>query len=162
MYSRALRLTCGVIALIAIGAATILLIRSEQHINQQTASLRVFDQQARDATAALVDARVSQQAYVAAGQGVEFWFNKTAGSLQSAKDGLTALRLAAGAAAGTSVDQAAATVEEFSTLDKRARDYLGSGDQLMAGDVIFTEGSDAAATACTPDRNRPAGAAPGR
>jgi len=94
-----------------------------------------------------VDARVGQQAYVAAGQGVEFWFGKTAASLQGATDGLTALRQAAGAGAQTALEQALATVTEFSVIDKRARDYLKSGQQLMAGDVIFTEGSDAAATA---------------
>ena len=147
MYSRALRLTCGVLALITIGAATFLLIRSEQQVRQQTAALRAFDQQARDASAALVDARVGQQAYVAAGQGVEFWFGKTAASLQAATDGLTALRQAAGAGAQTAIEQAAATVTEFSVIDKRARDYLKSSQQLMASDVIFTEGSDAAATA---------------
>jgi hypothetical protein len=38
-------------------------------------------------------------------------------------------------------------VTDFSAIDKRARDYLKSGQPLMAGDVIFTEGSDAAATA---------------
>jgi hypothetical protein len=140
-------LTCGVLALITIGAATFLLIRSEQQVRQQTAALRAFDQQARDASAALVDARVGQQAYVAAGQGVEFWFGKTAASLQAATDGLTALRQAAGAGAQTAIEQAAATVTEFSVIDKRARDYLKSSQQLMASDVIFTEGSDAAATA---------------
>ena len=147
MYSRALRLTCGVLALITIGAAAFLLNRSEQQIRQQTAALRAFDQQARDASAALVDARVGQQAYVAAGQGVEFWFGKTAASLQAATDGLTALRQAAGAGAQTAIEQAATTVSEFSVIDRRARDYLKSDQQLMAGDVIFTEGSDAAATA---------------
>jgi hypothetical protein len=147
LYSRALRLTCGVLALITIGAAAFLLIRSEQQIRLQTAALRAFDQQARDASAALVDARVGQQAYVAAGQGVEFWFGKTAASLQAATDGLTALRQAAGAGTQTAIEQAATTVTEFSVIDKRARDYLKSGEQLMAGDVIFTEGSDAAATA---------------
>jgi CHASE3 domain sensor protein len=147
LYSRALRLSCGVLALIAIGAASFLLIRSEQQIGQQTAALRAFDQQVRDASAALVDARVGQQAYVAAGQGVAFWFGKTAAAVQSATDGLTALRQSAGAAARTAIDEAAATVTEFSAIDKRARDYLKSGQQLMAGDVIFTEGSDAAATA---------------
>ena len=147
MYSRALRLTCGFLALIAIGAAAFLLIRSEQTIGQRRASLRDFDQHARDASAALVDARIGQQAYVAAGQGVEFWFGKTAASIQSASDELAKLRQTAGAAAITAIDQAAATVTEFSAVDKRARDYLKSGQQLMAGDVIFTEGSDAAATA---------------
>ena len=130
-----------------IGAATFLLIRSQQQIGQQTTALRAFDQQARDASAVLVDARVSQQAYVAAGQGVAFWFEKTAAALQAATDGLTRLREAAGPAAGTALAAAAATVTEFSAVDQRARDYLKSGQQLMAGDVIFTEGSDAAATA---------------
>jgi CHASE3 domain sensor protein len=147
LYSRALRLSCGVLALIVIGAATFLLIRSQQQIGQQAAALRAFDQQARDASAVLVDARVSQQAYVAAGQGVAFWFEKTAAALQGATDGLTRLRESAGPAAGTALDAAAATVTEFSAVDQRARDYLKSGEQLMAGDVIFTEGSDAAATA---------------
>ncbi len=147
MYSRALRLTCGVLALIAIGAAAFLLNRSEQRISQQTAALRAFDQHARDTSAALVDARVGQQAYVAAGQGVAFWFGKTSASTGSAIEGLATLRHTAGDGARTAIDEAAATVTEFATIDKRARDYLTSGEQLMAGDVIFTEGSDAAATA---------------
>jgi hypothetical protein len=140
-------LTCGVLALIVIGTAAFLLIRSEQQINRQVSALGAFDQHARDASAALVDARVGQQAYVAAGQGVAFWFAKTASAVQSATDGLNALRETAGAAALTAIDQASATVTEFSAIDKRARDYLTSGQPLMAGDVIFTEGSDAAATA---------------
>lgn len=110
-------------------------------------ALRAFDQHVLDASAALVDARVGQQAYVAAGQGVAFWFSKTAASVQTATDGLTALRAAAGPGAQTALEQAGQTVTEFSAIDKRARDYLKSSQQLMAGDVIFTEGSDAAATA---------------
>jgi hypothetical protein len=147
LYSRALRLTCGFLALIAIGAAAFLLISSEQRISQQTAALRAFDQDARDATDALVDARVGQQAYVAAGQGVAFWFDKTAGAVGSATDALTRVRSRAGAAATASLDQSAKSVGEFSAIDKRARDYLNSGEQLMAGDVIFAEGGEAAATA---------------
>jgi hypothetical protein len=137
----------GFLALVAIGAAAFLLIRFDQQIGEHTAALRAFDQQARDTSAALVDARVGQQAYVAAGQGIAFWFNKTSTALQAAASGLTALHESAAPAARTSVDQAAATVAEFTDIDKRARDYLKSGQQLMAADVIFTEGSDAAATA---------------
>ena len=36
---------------------------------------------------------------------------------------------------------------EFSNVDRRARDYLKSGQQLMAGDVIFTEGGQTASMA---------------
>jgi 1,2-phenylacetyl-CoA epoxidase PaaB subunit len=146
LYSRALRWSCVVLALIAIAAATFLLIRSEQQLREQTATLRAFDQHAHDASAALVDARVGQQAYVAAGQGSAFWIVKTAAAIQSATDELTALRQLADAGALTALDRASATVVEFSAVDKRARDYLASDQQLMAGDVIFTEGSDAAAT----------------
>ena len=131
----------------AIGAAAFLLIRSQQRIGQHEAALRAFDQQARDASNALVDARVGQQAYVAAGQGAAFWFGKTEAAIQSATDGLTRLRVSADAGALTATDEAAATVTEFSAIDKRARDYLKGGQQLMAGDVIFTEGGEAAATA---------------
>jgi hypothetical protein len=146
LYSRVLRWSCVVLALIAIAAAAFLLIRSEQQLSQQTAALRAFDQHAHDASTALVDARVGQQAYVAAGQGAAFWIVKTSAAIQAATDELTALRQAAGPAALTALDEASATVIEFSGVDKRARDYLASGQQLMAGDVIFTEGSDAAAT----------------
>ena len=36
---------------------------------------------------------------------------------------------------------------EFSSVDGRARDYLKSGQQLMAGDIIFTEGDQTASAA---------------
>jgi hypothetical protein len=140
-------LTFGALAFIAVGAAAVLLTRSEQQIDKQSESLRAFDQHARDASDALVDARVGQQAYVAAGQGVEFWTSKTSTAIQAAASALTALRESAGAGARTAVDEATATVAEFSGIDKRAIEYLTSGQPLMAGDVIFTEGSDAAATA---------------
>jgi hypothetical protein len=147
LYSRALRLTFGALAWVAIGAAAFLFIRVEQQIDQRTSSLRAFDQHAREASDALVDARVGQQAYVAAGQGVAFWTGKTDAATQSATAALTALRESAGAGARTAIDEATATIAEFSGIDTRARDYLKSGQQLMAGDVIFTEGGDAAATA---------------
>ena len=38
-------------------------------------------------------------------------------------------------------------IAEFETVDKRARDYIKSGDHLMAADVIFSEGGDTATRA---------------
>ena len=143
MRSAAFRATIGATAWIAIGVAALLLYRSEQRVAQLTASLRVFDQHARDATAALTDARVAQQAYVAAGQGVDFWMPKVTSSIDAAQASLTALRESASAAAQTPLEQAAATTTEFTNIEKRVRDYLKSTQALMAGDVIFTEGSDA-------------------
>ena len=73
MRSAAFRLTTGAAAWIAVAVAALLLVRSEQHIARQTDALRAFDQRARDASAAIADARAAQEAYVAAGQGIEFW-----------------------------------------------------------------------------------------
>jgi len=147
MRSAALRVTIGAIAWIALGAGAYLLFQSEQHIGEVTASLRAFDLHARQATDALVEARVAQQAYVAAGQGLAFWMPKVTSSAEAAQASLTAMRESADAAALTPIDQAAGTVTEFTSIEKRVRDYLKSGQALMAGDVIFTEGTDAAATA---------------
>ena len=147
MRSALFRVTIGAIAWVAIGAAAYILFQSEQRIGELTASLQQFDLRAGQATGALVEARVAQQAYVAAGQGIGFWMPKVTSNTEAAQASITAMHEAAGAAAQTPLQQAAATVTEFSSIEKRVRDYLKSGQQLMAGDVIFTEGTDAAATA---------------
>src|SRR2546428_2428236 len=83
MRSRALRLTFGAVALIAIGAAAFRLIRFEEQVADLTSSVRAFDQHAREATDALADARVAQQAYVAAGQGAAFWMDKVSATMEA-------------------------------------------------------------------------------
>ena len=147
MRSAAFRLTIGAIAWIAVGVAALLIYRSEQRTVQLAASLRAFDQHAREATTALTEARVSQQAYVAAGQGIGFWMPKVTSNTEAAQASLAALRASASAAAQTPLEQAAATTTEFTNIEQRVREYLKSGQALMAGDVIFTEGSEAAANA---------------
>ncbi len=134
-------------AVIAIGVSAFLLIRFEQQTSQLAASLRAFDQHAREASDALTEARVAQHGYVAAGQGEAFWMSKVSASTEAFTAALSVLQQSATAAGRTSIDEAAATATEFSSVDKRVREYLKSDQQLMASDVIFTEGSDAAATA---------------
>ncbi len=133
--------------MIAIGTAAFLLIRSEEEIGVLVSSVRAFDQYAREATDAFADARVAQQAYVAAGQGAGFWMNKVSATTEAATAALASLHQSAAAGPRTALDAATATIGEFVNVDKRAREYLKLGQALMAADVIFTEGSDAAATA---------------
>ena len=147
MRSSAIRLTLGAAAWIAFGVAAFLLVQSEKQIMTRAASVRAFDQHAHDASDALADLRASQQAYVAAGQGVAFWMPKVAATTATVTAALESLRQSADGGTRTALDEAAATVAEFGNIDKRARDYLKSGQPLMAADVIFTEGGDAAATA---------------
>src|SRR3954469_8936394 len=122
MRSRALRLTFGAAALLAIGAAAFLLIRSERQIRLVAASVRAFDQHAREAMDALTDARVAQQAYVAAGQGTPFWMSKVSSTTEAAVAALASSRASAGAGTQTVLDQATATTTEFASIDRRVRD----------------------------------------
>ena len=134
-------------ALIAIGVAAFLLIRTERQIGERASALRAFDRHAREASDALAEARVAQHGYVAAGQGEAFWMSKVTASGEMVHMALVALGQNATPAGRTAVAEATETAFEFGNIDKRVRDYITSGQQLMAADVIFTEGSDAAATA---------------
>jgi hypothetical protein len=134
-------------ALIAIGVAAFLLIRTERQIGERASALRAFDRHAREASDALAEARVAQHGYVAAGQGEAFWMSKVTASGEMVHMALVALGQNATPAGRTAVAEATETAWEFGDIDKRVREYITSGQQLMAADVIFTEGSDAAATA---------------
>ena len=138
----------GAATLVAVGAAAFFLFQTEQQIARLKSTLRAFDVRAREATTALADLRVAQQAYVAEGQGVDYWMPKVASLHRSITGTLAALRqspLSGGAS--TALDDAVATVAEFGVIDRRTRDYITSDEKLMAADVIFTESGEAAANA---------------
>jgi hypothetical protein len=148
MQSRAARLTFCAVAWTVSAAAAFFLVQTEQQISQRREAFHAFDQRAREATDALGDMRAAQRAYVAAGQGVAFWMPKVAALMEDVARDVDRLRAsAASAEAGSSLMQAAANVTEFGNVDRRARDYLQSGQTLMAGDVVFTEGGETAALA---------------
>jgi hypothetical protein len=137
----------GAIALIAIGVAALLLIRTEQTIAQRAETMRAFDQHAREASDSLEEARVGQHGYVAAGQGEAFWIGKVTASSEALGAALESLSSAATASSRTAIEEARASANAFGNIDQRVREYLTSDQPLMAADVIFTEGSEMAATA---------------
>ena len=148
MRSRAARLTLCAVAWTVLAAAAFFLVQTEQQISQRRERFRTFDQRAREAADSLADMRAAQHAYVAAGQGVAFWMPKVAALLEDVARGVDRLRVSARSAeAGSSLMEAAANVTEFGNVDRRAREYLKSGQTLMAGDVVFTEGGETAALA---------------
>ena len=141
MRSRAVRLSIASLAWIAIAVAGAFLVRSERNISSLRSAARAFDRRAREATDALADLRVAQQAYVAAGQGADFWVPKVAETAQAVDASLASLRGGATSpAAQAAVAAAAASFADFASIDARVRDYLNAEQPLMAGDVIFTEG----------------------
>jgi hypothetical protein len=148
MQSRAMRLILAAVCCFAGGATATLLLSSEQQIAERRVSERVFDQRAGEAREALADMRTAQQAYVAAGQGVAFWMSKVDATMEMVANTLVMLQQSGTSAASrAALDETGNTLHEFSAVDKRIRDYLKAGAQLMAADIIFTEGGEAAASA---------------
>jgi hypothetical protein len=134
--------------LVASASAGYFLFDTERQISNHRQALRAFDLRAREMTSALANMRAAQQAYVAAGQGIAFWMpevEKLQGDVARSVDGLRASAVTNEARA--SLMEAASTINEFANVDRRARDYIMSGQTLMAADVVFAEGSVAAATA---------------
>ncbi len=148
MRSRTGRLVIGSVAWIAIAAAAFFIIQSDKQLTEPRAAVRVFDLNARRTTDALADLRVAEEAYVAEGQGAAFWMTKVSTVSAAVVDAIGSLRQTSRSdVARASLDEAAAAVAEFGNIDQRVRDYVRSGQRLMAGDVIFTEGVETAAAA---------------
>jgi len=146
MRSRAARFVLGALAWISFGGAVFFLINSEKQIAAWQSAVRAFDGRAREAIEALAEIRAGQQAYVAAGQGVAFWMPKVSVTLDTASALIGALRQSAtNSSSQSALDEAATGLSDFGGVDARARDYLKSGQPLMAADVIFTEGGETVA-----------------
>jgi hypothetical protein len=146
--SRAARLTLSATAWIALGAAAFFLVTTEQKIADRRSALRTFDLHAREVAVALADARAGQQAYVAAGQSSSYWIPKVATIVLEVGGAMDSLRGAAiSAAAAQALLDASSSIAEFGNVDKRVRDYLNADQSLMASDIVFSEGSVAAARA---------------
>ena len=129
-------------------AAAFFVVQIEQQLSTRRDALRAFDQHARETSERLADLRAAQQAYVAEGQGVAFWVPRVAALVTEASTLIDHLRESAGSSnARGLLMEAAAAVTEFGNVDKRARDYVKSGQTLMAGDVVFSEGGDTASSA---------------
>lgn len=148
MRSRSARVISAAVAWIVLGLAGFFVVQSHQETQSAASALRSVDLHAREAADALVDLRVAQQAYVASGQGVDFWMPKVVSTKAQVATALAALRDSISSpAAATELGEAVAAMGEFDEVDKRARDYIHSRQLLMAGDVIFTEGGQLATVA---------------
>jgi hypothetical protein len=150
MRSRAARLILSATALIALAAAAFFIFQTEQQLASRRAAARQFAERAIAVERALADVRAGQQAYVAAGQGADVWMPKVAALAGEAARAVDELRAtAASAEARSALMEAAANIIEIGHVDRRAREYLKADQQLMAGDVVFSEGGQTTALAAT-------------
>jgi cbb3-type cytochrome oxidase subunit 3 len=141
MRSRAARLFVLTLFLVSAGVTAYLFWRSQRGEAAEIAHTDAFGTSVRIASRALLDVRMAQGAYVAAGQGGDFWAAKVAERLDGARKSLTALAAeAASTEAKSAVTTTQSMLDDFAKIDRRALDYVRANQRLMASDLIFTDG----------------------
>jgi CHASE3 domain sensor protein len=150
MNSRLIRILIVVIA-IAIGLTTGYLLQDiDRDINAQRASADALREHAAALSATIADVRAGQFAYVARGQGEAFWMARVESLIptlqqQVADFGASLTTPAAQSAFGA----VSAALDNFRTLDSRVKEFVQSGNALLAADLIFSDGLESTVTAST-------------
>ena len=143
MKSLAVRVTLLCLFLVAVGAGAYVLWMDETRASASAQTERDFEQRVLDAGRMALDLRSAQQGYVAIGQGDPFWIEKVGADLPRLREALTALRAESTApAAQSAIDEAQAALQDFEQMDRRAREYAGAGQKLLASDLIFGDGME--------------------
>jgi len=141
MKSMAVRLTLVCLFVVASSVAAYLVWTGESLAGRDLNASRQFEHAAFAVEQNVLDLRAAQQAYVAAGQGDEFWISKAATAAIAVRAALDALRAQAiSPEAQSIIDNASSALEDFEQMDRRARDYTRSNQKLLASDLIFTDG----------------------
>jgi hypothetical protein len=143
MKSPPARLALLVIFVMALGVTAYLFRKTETARRAEAAAGESFASQAHTAARNILHLRAAQQAYVATGQGEDFWAARVAGTLAGLRDSLTALRASASAPdAKAGIDAASGLLQDFAQMDSRARAYVRTGQKLLASDTIFSNGTE--------------------
>lgn len=140
MTSKAVRVAVLIVALGGLVAGGYLIFDAEQILKTHQSARTSFDAEAHGVLADLAGLRSAEQAYVAEGQGVDYWMGQATDALGKVDRGLASL---AGDAVGdgtrSAIQAASGGLEDFRKLDQRARQYVKGGQGLMASDLIFTD-----------------------
>lgn len=156
MTHRAVRVFVLVVATAAVAAGGYLLASLERSSLADRRGAEAFAARTYEASLLVERLRGAQQAYVAEGQGHEFWMGKAGDASAALGRVLTQLAgTATNAAAKSAIESATRTLAEVERMDRRAREYVQNGQRLMASDLIFTESRGATtALALNVDRAR--------
>lgn len=138
-----------VIAMLGVAAAAAYqVVLTEQRLDRQREAERAFEALGWELTVSLADLRAAQRAYVAAGQDRDYWMRRATEQFEIVGTALS--NLAATATATETIvalDETRAALEDLSRMDARTRDHSVAGQDLMASDLIFTDGLELARNA---------------
>ena len=150
MNSRLIRVLIVVIG-IAVGLSAGYFLKStDNDLSTQRSSAEALREQAALLSAAIADVRASQFAYVARGQSEAFWISRVESLLPPLQQRATQFAASlTSPAAQSAFEPASAALENFRSLDGRVREFVRAGSQLLAADMIFSDGLESMATAST-------------
>jgi hypothetical protein len=138
VQSRSVRIGLLLLGLLAAAGAGYRIFLDEQSLSAPRERAAGLDRAAEQALAALADFRAAVHAYVAPGQSTTAWTGRAQQASEMLQQRLTALE-APVAQAGGSLSISIAGLAQLASADARARDYVDNGQDLLAGDIIFTE-----------------------
>ena len=150
MKYRVVRVILLLLAIAAVGAAGY----SIFDLERRAAAEQIAQQSVRDRTKAILtsifEVTAGQRSYVAAGQGNQFWTARVTKLLVGMDTSVRDLRnTVRSEAAASAVDSASIALENFKKLDARAQEYVSQDQQLLASDLIFSDGLEMTSTAAT-------------
>src|SRR3954454_14884710 len=114
------RLALAFTGVATLAAAAFVIWSSHLHARDTDASLRLAEDAGRRVVADAAELRSAQQAYVAVGQGEDFWFARVAALSKDLDEVLTAFKghLSSSDAAAAAAD-ASAALQDFQQIDSR-------------------------------------------
>ncbi|MGH9174101.1 MAG: hypothetical protein ACRD1H_07070, partial [Vicinamibacterales bacterium] len=142
MSNRWFRFVIALLAIGAAGAAGYRILQHEQQLARAAASARAGESAAESAITTISEIKAALHAYVAAGQGHDFWTARAGMLIEKLRGSFVELDRATAAHDVVTADELDLS-DRVAAAEKRARNHLGAGQLLLAGEVIFTEARDA-------------------
>jgi hypothetical protein len=133
-----------VIALLAIGlaaGAAYRIVQHERELAVVTDASRHANDAAESSIATISELKAALHAYVAPGQGQDFWTSRSAVLLEKLRASVAELESAA-TTLDVEVNDDLDVADRLAVAEQRARGHVRNGQSLIAGEVIFTEARD--------------------
>ena len=141
MTRRSVRFSLVLIMLAVTANSAFTFFQAEQQLEAQQRDEHAFMSQSWKLTVSLSELRAAEQAYVAAGQDTSYWVEKVSAAVIDITAGLITLRKMAFTSGATqAIDETTTILGRISYIDVLVREHTASGQDLMASDLIFSDG----------------------
>lgn len=145
MHRRLVRVSLVLIMLATVIGAVLSLLQTQRQIDDDQRVEQLFVASTSALTVGLAELRAAQHAYVAAGQDPGQWVEQVSARMADITSGLRTLtQLARTTPAIEALEEAGALMERFERVDTLVRENTEADHNLMASDLIFTDGFELA------------------